>query len=140
MSSILEIRRAATQATVDRFGGHAFEWGKWDCAKMVAFQLRGLGRPEAHAKAGSYADALGAKRALRRLGYESMGDLMRARFEEIPPAACLLGDIIEFDADSPLGALGIALGNNAVFCYSEEVPDGPVSARIHKAVCAWRIV
>lgn len=140
MSSILEIRRAATQATVDHFNDHPFEWGRYDCARMIAFHLRRLGRPVAHAKAGSYSDALGAKRALRRLGYESMGDLMRARFEEIAPASCLLGDVIEFKADNPLGALGIALGNNAVYCYSEEVETGPIAGRINEALCAWRIV
>lgn len=138
--NILEKRRAATQATIDRFNDNPFEWGKFDCAKMVAFHLRKMGKPIAHAKAGSYSDALGAKRAIRRLGFEDMGELMSSKFVEIPPAACLLGDVIEFKADNPLGALGIALGNNAVFCYSEEVPEGPVSARIHEAVRAWRIV
>ena len=140
MMNPLERRRLATQATVDKFGGHPFEWGRYDCAKMLAFQLRGLRRPIAHAKAGSYSSAVGASRAIRRMGFENMSALMDAHFEAIAPAACLLGDIIEFQADNPLGALGVALGNNAVFCYSEEVETGPVSARIHVASRAWRII
>lgn len=136
----LEKRRAATQATIDRYRDHPFEWGRFDCAKMIAYHLRRLGRPVAHAAAGSYSDALGASRSLKRLGYASMGDLMSARFLDIAPASCLLGDVIEFDADNPLGALGIALGNNAVYCYVEDCVDGPVSARIKSAVRAWRVI
>jgi hypothetical protein len=136
----MERRRIITQATIDKFGGHPFQWGKYDCAKMIAFHLRALGRPVAHAKAGSYSDALGAARSLKRLGYATMGDLMSARFLDIPPASCRLGDIIEFEADSPLGCLGIALGNNAVYCYVEDEPDGPVSARVITALNAWRVI
>lgn len=133
-------RQKVTQATIDKFAGHPFEWGKYDCAKMLAFHLRMLGRPVAHAKAGSYSDALGAARSIKRLGYDNMGDLMRARFLDIPPASCLLGDIIELESESPLGCLGIALGNNAIYCYSDEYDAGPVSGRIISAKAAWRVV
>lgn len=139
MTHPLERRRRATQATIDRFDGHPFEWGKFDCAKMVAHQLRGLRRPIPYAKAGRYADALGAARALKRLGHDTLGSLLDSKFEAIPPAACLLGDIIEFEADNPLGAMGIALGNNAAFMYHEET-EGPVSCRIISALRGWRII
>src|SRR3546814_16877565 len=77
MTHPLERRRIATQATVDRFKDEPFAWGRFDCGKMVAFHLRKMGKPIAHAKVGSYSDALGAARAMKRLGFDNLGALMR---------------------------------------------------------------
>src|SRR3546814_15608540 len=82
MTHPLERRRIATQAAVDRFKDEPFAWGRFDCGKMVAFHLRKMGKPIAHAKAGSYSDALGAARAMKRLGFDNLGALMSSRRSE----------------------------------------------------------
>lgn len=135
----LERRRIATQATVDRFKDEPFTWGRFDCGKMIAFHLRKMGRPIAHAKAGSYSDALGAARAMKRLGFDNLGALMTSRLEIIPPASALLGDLIEFEGDHMLGTLGVALGNNAALMYHEDAA-GAVPCRIVSALTAWRVL
>src|SRR3546814_20753490 len=78
MVPVMEARRRATQATADRFRDQPFTWGKNDCVRMVAFHLRKLGYRPKLAKAGSYSSALGAKRALARSGFETIGQALDA--------------------------------------------------------------
>src|SRR3546814_17025893 len=120
MTHPLERRRIATQAAVDRFKDEPFTGGRFDCGKMVAFHLRKMGKPIAHAKAGSYSDALGAARAMKRLGFDNLGALMSSRFEIIPPAAALLGALIAFEGDHILVPLGVALGTNASLRHHQD--------------------
>lgn len=132
-------RQAATQATANKFSGKEFAWGKYDCAKMVNYHLSRLGLGFDFSQIEKYSDPISARAAMAGLGFENLAQAMDSKFESIAPARAVLGDIIEFDPDNPLGSLGIALGNNAVFCYVEDHPGGPVGARIIKARKAWRV-
>lgn len=138
MSFTLQERAEALQATKDLFDGHAFAWGRWDCAHLLADYFRRLGAPWPLERIGPYSSATGAVRFLSRLGFVSMGDVIGSRLQEIPPAFAWLGDIIEFEAEHVVGACGIALGNNSVYCY---VPDceEPRAARIIAPKRAWRV-
>lgn len=138
MSFTLQQRADALQATMDHFSPHAFAWGRWDCARMLAFYFEALGAPWPLERIGPYSSAAGAVRFLARLGFQSMGDVMASRFEAIPPAFAWIGDIIEFEAEHESGAVGIAQGNNSVFCYVPDCPE-PRSARIIKPLRAWRV-
>src|SRR3546814_11264485 len=101
MCPVMEARRRATRATTDRFRVQPFTWGKNDCVRMVAFHLRKLGYRPKLAKAGSYSSALGAKRALARSGFETIGQALDALgLERIAPAMALLGDIAQMPGDS----------------------------------------
>lgn len=137
-------RRDATIATIARFQGQPFSWGRFDCARLAAFQARQLGWAVRIAKAGSYASALGAKRALARLGVSNLSELIDAHaIPRIAPAAALLGDLIEIPADDEepgegFGALTVALGMGRVLGWHPEV-DG--AAVLHPLVltAAWRL-
>src|SRR3546814_13704694 len=82
-------------------------------------QAKKLGHKVSLAKAGSYSSALGAKRALAKVGYATLSEALDAHLPRIAPASALLGDIIEIEGDGPLGTMGVYVGNGRIFCYPE---------------------
>src|SRR5688500_10884687 len=89
-------RVAAAQKTLDRFKDKKFRFGRYDCAQMVRSHLVAMGKPvKQAAKAGTYHSKKGGEAALKRLGYDSLADMMDAHFERIPPAAARPGDVVE---------------------------------------------
>lgn len=145
----LEIRRDAAQATLERFRDVPFEAGKTDCAQVVKFHLRQLGRPLKFGQPLNYKTMMQARGLLKRLGFASVGDALGSQFPEIVPAAALVGDVIELAASEDekargLGGLVVYLGNNAVFGFHEELPGGTVM-RIGEPgydppLRAWRVL
>lgn len=136
---IMERRARAAQATLDKFKDKPFKFGKYDCGQMVRFHLRCIGRPVKSAKAGSYHSLLGAQRALKRLGYESLIDLMDAHFPRIAPAAAVVGDVIAMPGLEGPGALTVAVGNGRVLGYHEDAV-GAVILQPSDYVAAWRVL
>lgn len=140
MTTLLEVRTAAAQATLSRFLDQPFQWGKNDCGRLVAFHLRKLGYPVKLAKAGTYASALGARRALQRLGFSSLHEAVDSYgLARIPPAAAIIGDIIALPSDDGVGALGVALGNGRVLAYHQDA-EGAVVIQPTEYVTAWRSI
>jgi hypothetical protein len=138
MSPLLR-RREVTQATLDHWKGRPFAWGSADCAQMVRRHLEGMGHKVKLAKVGSYSTAIGAKRAIHRLGYPSLIEAMDARFLRIAPAATLPGDILALPADEgEFGALVIALGNGAALGWHPDA-EGAAVMRMEKFVAAWPV-
>ncbi len=135
---VLIRRRDAAQATLAQFEGRPFAWGKFDCAKMVAFHLRQLDQSPGAAKAGSYSTAIGARRALTRLGVRTLAELLDRRFAQITPAATIVGDIIALPSVGPLDAIGIALGNGRLLAYHEDAV-GAVVLQPMQLLAAWRV-
>jgi hypothetical protein len=133
-------RQKATSATMERFRGKTFAWGSVDCAKMVAFHLKRLGRKVPLSKAGQYKTALGAKGALKRLGYASLVEAMDGiGLTRIAPAAALTGDIVSFAADHEIGGLGIVLGNGNMLAFHES-QDFPVVMTMNQIDFAWKVI
>lgn len=137
MSPVLNLRDAA-QASCDHFIGAPFQWGRYDCAKMVTFHLRHLGISLSIAKAGRYATALGAYRALKRLGFESLADVLDGRgLQRIAPASRVAGDIIELPSSEALGSLAVAVGNGRVLGYHESLTGADILQPL-EMITAWR--
>lgn len=133
-------RVAAAQATVDRFKGRPFRFGTNDCARMVAFHLRQVGRPVRLAKAGSYRSSLGAARALRQLGYASLAAALDGHgLSRIAPAAAVVGDIVELPGEPPFGALSVAVGNGRVLGYHQDTAGAEI-LQPTAFVAAWRLL
>jgi hypothetical protein len=133
----LKVRQAAAQATFDRFDGAAFRWSSNDCARLAAFVVRRLGHRPKMPKAGTYSSALGARRALKAAGFDSLEAALDAMgFERIPPASALPGDIVAIPGVGDWSALTVALGNGRVLGFM----DGRAGAMQPKLyVCAWRV-
>lgn len=136
----LQRRVDAAQKTLDRFKGHAFEFGRYDCAQMVFYHLRALRRPiKAAARAGSYDTLLGGAKELKKAGHSDLFSLMDSCMARIPPAAAVVGDIIAMPGHEGPGALAVALGNGRALAYHEEA-EGAVVVQPLQMVAAWRAV
>lgn len=140
--SVLILRRDAAQATVDRFNGLPLTYGKDDCVRMSAFCLRQLGVKASLLKAGAYKSELGAARALKRAGYDTLSDAVDALgLPRIAPAMCLPGDLMALPSDDPdrIG-LAVALGNGRVLAFWEGA--GSVCTVVQPLIYAhaWRSI
>lgn len=136
----MELRRRAVQATADQFNGIPFKWGSFDCGIMVLSHMRRIGNPLPVDGLGEWKSAIGAKRAVKRLGFDTMDAFLDANLKRIPPAAARLGDVLSFEAEASVGGLGINIGNGAVLCYHEDAPEGPIAGRVITARGAWRVI
>lgn len=136
-------RRDIAQAVFDRFAGRPLKWGQDDCVRMAAFNLRKFRRPVSLAKAGTYASARGALKALKRAGFDTLEAAVDAQgLEPIAPAMALPGDLIGLPAeeDGPWLALTVALGNGRVLGFQGGacrvlVPNYDAANRVR----GWRV-
>ena len=134
----LELRVAATSATFDRFHGQPFALGKTDCARMVAFHLKQLGFKPSLLKGGAYTTAVGARRALKRMGVSSLSEIMDMHFQRIAPAEARVGDILCVAGDGDMGdAMQVKLHRNNVLGFLDGVCGELV---IHEYRLAWRVL
>lgn len=134
------IRRiAAVDATIARFNGKPLKYGKDDCARMASFCLRKLGVRTPILKAGTYSSAVGAARAMKRMGVKDLiegVDLLG--LPRIAPATALPGDIVALEG--PYGAaLTVAIGNGRVLGFYEEVSACAV-LQPKEFLVAWRSI
>lgn len=133
-------RQQAAQATVDRFKGEPLAYGKNDCARLAVFVMRKMGHRPQLAKAGTYSSAMGAARALKRMGHATIADALDAMgLTQIPPAAALPADLVMLPAEGPFGgALSMAVGNGRVLGYHEDL-DGAEILQPVQVLVAWRL-
>lgn len=112
-------RQQAAQATIDRFIDRPLSYGKDDCVRMTAFCLRKLRVKVPLLQAGTYTSALGAARALKRLGHDNLSDAIDSLgLPRIAPAMALTGDIVALpNAAGDDVALTVAVGNGRVLAF-----------------------
>lgn len=135
----LERRHAAIEATMARYRDKPFQWGKVDCAKVVAFHLKRLGYKIAISKAGAYQSPLGAQRAIKRMGYENLPLLLDGLgLSRIPYSRMLLGDIAQVEG-APPGAIGLYAGNGNIFGFHEDF-DALVTVQPSQILAAWSVL
>lgn len=132
-------RAAAGTAVKKRFLHQPFLLGTNDCVRLAACVLRHRGRPAGLAKAGSYKTVLGAKRALTKLGYETLAEAVDALgLVRIPPRAALAADLVMIPGEGPFGgALTMAAGNGRVLGWHQDL-DGADFLQPVEYVAAWR--
>lgn len=133
-------RRDAAQATLDTWLGKPFAWGEADCARMAAGHLRQLGYKPRLSRFGRYSTALGAAKALRRGGFDDLGQVLDdLGLIRIGHASHLVGDIFGLVSEPGWIALGVALGNGRVLAFNPHDNCGGVVQPPHDAILAcWR--
>ena len=137
----MELRGVATQATADRFKDKPFAWGKYDCSRLVAFHLKQFGHSVSLSKYGAYSSAIGAQRVLAKAGYKTLADVMAdLGLHEIAPAFATLGDVVELEGDSPLGALTVMLNNGRVLGWNEAAEGCVVLQPTEPPLRAWKVI
>lgn len=134
------MRRAAWQSllsdAVEAARGRSFVWGTHDCA-IWAFDLRAAltgGEDVAALWRGRYCTSLGARRVMKRLGWESI-EAMGLDLLGEPLASPLFaqrGDLVLGGADP---AFGVCLGAQAGFVG----PGGLSFLPLDTCLMAWRV-
>lgn len=126
-------------ATIARFQHQPFKLGKNDCVRMAAYVLRKRGYRPQLGKAGTYTTLVGAKRALKRAGFDTIAEALDALgLTRIAPAAALPCDIIMVPGEGPLdGALHVAVGNGRTLAYHADI-DGADILQPIEFIAAWR--
>lgn len=132
---ILDQRRIATEATIARFSGRAFVWGRTDCARLAYRQMREMGhRPKALPRYGS---AISARTALAKAGHDSLVAALDSMLPRIAPAMAWVGDLVALHGDL-FEAIGVVVGNGRVLCWAEGA-DVPVIFQPKAYLGAWRL-
>ena len=136
----IETRVQAAQATLDEWRDKPFRLGRRDCARMVAWHLRRMGRPARLPPSGTYSTARSAKAALEARGYRDLLEAMDAfGFARIPPAAALPGDVLAIPSGEDIGCLMVALSNGRAIGYYDG-GDGATVLQPLEYLAAWRVV
>ena len=139
----LQRRVAATQATQKRFEGREFNWSRQaTCLHMIRFHAAQMGHKVPIVP--RFRSAVGAMKALREQGVETLPELMDKHFPRIPAARLLVGDVIAvpgleggFDALMIYGQLRAVLGwqEESPLCQTARLTDEGYA--LHTG--AWRL-
>lgn len=141
MTAPMVLRGKAAQACIDRFSGKVMKWGRVDCARIAAHNLRHLGIATSLMKGAVYSSEMGAAKALRKRGFQGLGDAMDAidRVFRIPPAMATTGDVIGLSCEGELWdmALVVSVGNGRVLGIVEG-HCAVLQPDLTHALVAWR--
>jgi hypothetical protein len=112
-------RRDAAQATLNAFIGQPLVWGRFDCVRLAAFNLRQLGYKPRLVRGGAYRTPLGARQALKRAGFKSLeAALDDLGLPRVGHARILPGDVVALASGEDWPSLSVYLGNGRVLAFS----------------------
>lgn len=131
-------RRDATQQTLDRFRGLDFDWSSMTCVHLAHAHLSEMGHDLP--KIPDFDSALGAARAMKERGWESVSDMLDEFLPRIAPASMLLGDLALIKGAGGLDAIFICAGPLKVFGWRDDAPDLVVlDVSFGELEGAWRV-
>lgn len=144
MNEKLNLPRRAkiTAATVQRWRGRPFIWGKADCWSLASAQLRAMGHSAALPKVRFYRTALAAQRVLLEHGAARLPDYLDKieTIQRLPsPAFALPGDLVALPAEDSLGAICVYLGNGACLGWHPDAEGCEVLVDVLEWEGAWRV-
>ena len=131
-------RAALTAQVIVRFRAVPFDWSNASCIHLARAQAEAMGYlPPSIPKLRS---AIGAKRVLKRMGFNGVEALLDSMFERIAPAAALVGDLVALPGQGGLAAVAIADGVGNVIGWHEGA-DRLTAITFAQAdmLAAWRL-
>lgn len=96
-------RQAALTRTLAKYRGRPFDWRSGDCIRMARSHLVAMGHKRLP-RLPHYGSAVGALRALKSTGHDSVESLLASILPRIAPAAMLPGDFLLLRGEEPFGA------------------------------------
>ena len=135
-------RVRAIESVRARFERKPYRIGTNDCARLVRALLVAMGHSNLP-KPKPYKTALGARRELSRLGFDTLAAMIDSRLERIAPAMMLAGDVglIEADQDDAAGdeTLVVALGADKFWgWHPDQVGLAVMVIDLGNVKAAWR--
>lgn len=112
-------RQKALSKTMAKYRGVPFEWGKADCVKMLRSHLVAMGHKKLP-KQPDYSTAVGAKQALKEMGFDSVAALLDSLLPKIAGAYALPGDIVLMGGLYGLDTVAISTGGGKVAGWHQD--------------------
>lgn len=105
-------REQALTKTLGKYRDKPFVWGVTDCVLMLRSHLIAMGHRKVP-KVPEYETALGAKKALKAAGFESVEAMLDSLLPRIAPAQALPGDVLALQGEDGLDAVMVSVGYKA---------------------------
>lgn len=137
MNPEMPTRARAAQAVVDAYLNKPLVWGERDCGRMAAMVLREMGQKPGLSKFRRYSTPEGALRALKAHGFKDTAEVLDKKYDRIPLAYALVGDIIGGPGEG-MTALGIYVGNGKLLGFAEDGICRVGEIKGHDAMICWR--
>lgn len=128
-------REQALGKTLAKYRRKPFVWGETDCVLMLRSHLVAMGHRKVP-KVPEYGTALGAKKALKAAGFESVEAMLDSLLPRIAPAMALPGDVLALQGEEGLDAIMISVGYKAAGWH--ETTDGMAIVIPLEVKGAWR--
>lgn len=131
-------RAAATKATADKFRGRPLDFANGvTCLHLLREQMLAFGYSPPEIPA--FADAQGAKRALRKTGHRTLKGLLDEHLTPIPAAQMRVGDVAILKGE-PFDAIVISAGGK-LLGWHEDGRAGLVNlVPVAPLLGSWRLV
>jgi hypothetical protein len=129
-------RHAAVEAAVAKYRGKPLDYRNADCIRMARTVLVKLGHKPA--KLPRYSNLLGARRALKAKGFDTIDSLLGSMLPRIAPSSALPGDLLVVEGDSGLDCIWIALGGGRGLGWHVDAQEA-VIVSIEKVKAAYRV-
>lgn len=119
-------RKDATEATLARYRGKAFDWSKGvTCVHLARCQLRKMGHtPPAMPR---FRSAFAARQAMAERGWSTVAEMLDSVLGEaarIAPARMLLGDLAVAPSDEGgMGSIMVCAGRSKLMGWREDAPE-----------------
>ena len=135
----LVARVAATNKTMAKYRGRAFDWkAKATCIHLARTQLRNMGHKPPPIPA--FTSALGAKRAMTAGGYQSVADIFdQLGLQRIAPAAMLVGDLAMLPGEDGFDAIVICAGGKLLGWHGAADELTVIGEAVAHITAAWRL-
>ncbi|RKF23382.1 hypothetical protein D6851_02610 [Altericroceibacterium spongiae] len=139
----LATRAIATERVLERYRDKPFSWFGANCIRLARMQAQEMGHDVPPVP--NFRTALGAKRALKKMGAGSVAGLLDLYFPRLPaPAFGIVGDLAVLRGDEDSGGLEavcIVDGYGNLFGWHTIVPDGLSTIKqAQSAILAcWRL-
>lgn len=134
----IELRAWACNQTRTEYEGKPFDWQGSTCIHLLEYHAGRMGHEVP--KVPPFKSAIGAKRALRKLGHKDLPALLDSLFQRVPPAAMRTGDIMALAGDEGFHALVIRADKSKFIGWHEDAPGVTIiDADVSNAVGAWRL-
>ena len=136
-------RARRTERVIERYRAKPFAWQGANCIRLARAQARAMGHQVPPVPL--FRSALGARRALKAEGFDTVAAMLDAYFPRLPaPAFMLVGDLCvmaDDDDGSGIEPICVADGQGNLFGWHGEDPSRLWAIKFAMAdvACAWRL-
>lgn len=132
-------RKEATEATLARYRGKAFDWSKGiTCVHLARCQLRKMGhKPPSMPR---FRSAFAARQAMTERGWNTVAEMLDSMLPRIAPARMLLGDLAVAASEDGMGSIMICAGPHKLMGWREDAEELiMLDVTLDQLEAAWRL-